>query len=122
MTLNERIIKALSPLNVPVTVVENPTGSGVIDKFIVIIPTSDDFELYADDKPQAGTEEAELALYCKGNYLAFRDKVTELLIAADITVTSRRYLEFEQDTDYNHYIIDVAVEFQQEDIYGNDRT
>lgn len=108
MTLNERIIKALSPLNIPVTVVENPTDSGVIDKFIVIIPTSDDFELYADDKPLAGTETAELALYCRGNYLAFRDKVTELLIAADVTIASRRHLEFEQDTDYHHYIIDVV--------------
>lgn len=122
MTLNERIINALAPLNVPVTVVENPADSGAINKFIVIIPTSDDFELYADDKPLAGTEEAELALYCKGNYLAFRDKVTELLIAADITIASRRYLEFEQDTDYHHYIIDVAENFQQEEIYGNDRT
>ncbi|MCM1166442.1 MAG: hypothetical protein NC299_13430 [Lachnospiraceae bacterium] len=110
MTLNERVIKALEPLNVSVTVAENPTDSGVPDKFIVIIPTSDNFDLYADNEPLAGADEAELALYCKGNYLAFRDKVTELLTAADITITSRRYLEFEKDTDYHHYIIDVAAE------------
>jgi len=89
---------------------ENPTDSGVYDRFIVIIPTSDNFDLHADDKPLAGSEEAELALYCKGNYLAFRDKVTELLAAADITITGRRYLEFEKDTDYHHYIIEVAAE------------
>lgn len=108
MTLNERIIKALSPLKVPVTVIENPTDSSVNKKYIVIIPTSDNFDLYADDKPLECTEEAELALYCNGNYLAFRDKVTELLIAADITIKDRRYLEYEQDTGYHHYIIEVA--------------
>lgn len=108
MSLNERVINALAPLNVSVTVIENPTDSGKRDKFIVIIPTSDNFELYADDKPLATVETAELALYCKGNYLGFRDKVTELLITADITITNRRYLEFEQDTDYHHYIIEVA--------------
>lgn len=108
MSLNEHIIKALKPLNISVTVVENPTDNGKCDKFIVIIPTSDNFKLHADDKPLAAVETAELALYCKGNYLGFRDKVTELLITADITITNRRYLEFEQDTDYHHYIIEVA--------------
>ncbi len=108
MKLNERVINALSPLNVPVSVMENPTDGGACDRFIVIIPTSDNF-VYADNMPFAGAEEAELALYCKGNYLAFRDKVTEFLIAADITITGRRYLEFEKDTDYHHYIIEVAA-------------
>ncbi len=109
MTLNERVINALSPLNVPVTVMENLTDDGVCGKFIVIIPTSDNFGLHADDKPLACAEEAELALYCKGNYLAFRDMATELLIAADITVTGRRYLELEKDTGFHHYIIEVAA-------------
>lgn len=111
MTLNERIIEALTPLNTAVSVMENPTDGGVYNRFIVIIPTSDNFELYADDKPFAGSETAELALYCKGNYLAFRDEVTNALIAADITITRRRYLEYEQDTDYHHYIIEVAAVF-----------
>lgn len=108
MSLNEQIITSLAPLNVSVTVAEHPTDTQKREKFIVIIPTNDNFGLHADDKPLAAVETAELALYCKGNYLGFRDKVTERLIAADITIINRRYLEFEQDTDYHHYIIEVA--------------
>lgn len=107
MTLNERIIEALSPLNVPVTVMENPTDSGMSDSFIVIVPENDNI-VYADDKPIAFTEGVELQLYCKGNYLGFRDEVTNALISADITIKSRRYLEYEQDTEYHHCIIEVA--------------
>lgn len=108
MTLNERIIGAMGPLEIPVSVLEHMTDSGMSDRFIVIVPENDDI-VYADDKPLDFTENAALQLYCKGNYLGFRDEVTNALIAADITISSRRYLEYEQDTDYHHYIIEVAA-------------
>ncbi|MBD5128442.1 MAG: hypothetical protein HDT43_00730 [Ruminococcaceae bacterium] len=107
MNLTERINVALALPGVPVSVMENPTDSGKINKFIVIIPENDDIT-YADDKPLDFVEGAALQLYCKGNYLGFRDEVTNALIAADITISSRRYMEYEQDTGYHHYIIEVA--------------
>ena len=58
------------------------------DAFLVIIPGMDDFPVCADDRPIVETEEVELALYCKGNYLKMRDEITTRLLYADITVNS----------------------------------
>ena len=109
MTIYERVIKALEPLNITVSTLEHFTDKGVTDNFIVIVPENDNID-YADDKPIAFTENAELQLYCKGNYIGFRDKVTNALISADITITSRQYLEYEQDLDFHCYSIGVAAE------------
>lgn len=114
MTLNERVINALKPLGVYTSVIENPTDSGAIDRFIVIIPIDDNLTLYADNTPQLQTETAELGLYCKGNYLDFRNDVTKALISVGITITNRRYLEYEENTNYHHYIIDVAAASEEE--------
>lgn len=121
MTLNERIITALVPLGISVDVTEHtPDGA---ERFCVIIPASDNFECCADDRPISGTETAELALYCKGNYLAFRDETLKLLVGAGITVTDARYLEFENDTKYHHCIFDVAAVRNYEEVfYGDNRT
>lgn len=121
MTLNERIITALVPLGISVDVTEHtPDGA---ERFCVIIPAADNFECCGDDRPLSGTETAELALYCKGNYLAFKDAVLKLLVDADITITNARYLEFEDDTNYHHYIFEVAVVRDYEEVfYGYDRT
>lgn len=106
MTLNERIITALAPLDISVTVTEHtPDGA---ERFCVIIPEQDGFECCGDDRPISGTEQVELALYCQGNYLAYRDEVLKLLVGAGITVASGRYLGFEEDTKYHHYIYKVA--------------
>lgn len=107
MTLNERIRTALAPLNISVTVVEHTPDNA--ERFCVIIPSSDNFECCGDDRPLAGTEGVELALYCKGNYLAFRDEVLRLLVDAGITVTGGRYLEYEEDTEYHHYVYEVVI-------------
>lgn len=106
MTFFEKIGTALAPLKITVSVMEHPVD-GTNNRFCVIIPGSDDFECCADDCPLLGTESAELALYCKGDYLAFRDEVLKLLVGARLTVTDGRYLEYEKDTEYHHYIFEV---------------
>ena len=106
MTFFEKIGTALEPLEISVDVMEHPVD-GTNDRFCVIIPASDDFECCADDRPLLGTEAAELALYCRGDYLALRDDVLKLLVGAGITVTGGRYLEYEKDTEYHHYIFEV---------------
>ena len=115
MTLNERIIAALAPLKISVTVVEHtPDGA---EQFCVIIPASDSFECCGDDRPFSGTESAELALYCKGNYLAFRDEVLKLLVGAGLTVKGGRYLEYENDTEYHHYIYEIVDTRNYEEVF-----
>lgn len=112
MSLNSRIIKALEPMKLKVTVSEHPLNdeegkTQQPDTFLVIIPGTDDFPVCADDRPIVETEEVELALYCKGNYLKMRDEITTRLLDADITITSRKYMEFEKETKYHHYIFEV---------------
>lgn len=112
MSLNSRIIKALEPMKLKVTVSEHPVNDEEgkpqkPDAFLVIIPGMDDFPVCADDRPIVETEEVELALYCKGNYLKMRDEITTRLLDADITITSRKYMEFERKTKYHHYIFEV---------------
>ena len=113
MSLNSRIIEAVKPLKLRVSVAEHPVNDEEgkphrPDAFLVIIPGTDDFPVCADDRPLVGTEEAELALYAKGNYLKLRDEITEKLLEADITIASRRYLEYEKETKYHHYIFEVV--------------
>lgn len=107
MTLNEQIDKALKPLEITVSVIEHPVD-GTSDRFCVIVPENDNFECCGDDAPISGTENAELALYCRGDYLAFRDEVLKLLVGSGLTVTGGRYLEYEKDTEYHHYIFEVV--------------
>ncbi len=107
MSLNSRVIEALAPLKLQITVAENPVKQR--DKFIVIIPIADNLGNHADNKPGAQIEEAELALYVKGNYLDLRDRITKLLIEADILISGRRYIEYETNTKYHHYVFNVMV-------------
>ena len=73
--------------------------------FLVIIPGTDDFPVCADDRPIVETEEVELALYCKGNYLKMRDEITTRLLDADITIVSRKvYGVRKMKQNYHHYI------------------
>ena len=107
MSLNSRIIKALEPMKLKVTVSEYPVNDEKgkpqqPNTFLVIIPGTDDFPVCSDDRPIVETDKVEMALYCKGNYLKRRDEITTRLLDADITITSRKYMEFEKETKYHH--------------------
>ena len=84
------------------------------DEYVVIVPLADSFDLAADNRPQMDVQEARLALYSKGNYYLLRQKITNMLFAADFTITDRRYIEFETDTGYHHYAIDVSKHYEME--------
>ena len=118
MSLNEQIIKALKPLKIDITVVEHPLDSTgkLPDSFLVINPQYEEFALHADDKPDFWKSTVELALFTKGNYLPLRDKLTRLLVKAEITITERRYIEMETDTGYHHYIFGLeSIQNYEED-------
>ena len=97
-----------------------PVETGVFsesapNRYVVITPLADTFALYTDDGPRHETQEARLSLFDKGSYTAMKNQIVRALLAADITITDRRYVGHEDDTSYHHYAIDVAKIYELED-------
>lgn len=105
------------------TVVEGcgvPVETGVFsdtppDEYVVVTPLTDTYELHADDYPGYETQEAQLSLFSKGNYLQRKKQLSNALLAADFVITDRRYIGHENDTGYHHYAIDVAKLYEMEE-------
>ena len=85
------------------------------DKYAVITPMVDTFELYTDDKPRHEIQEARISLFDKGSYTALKSQIVRILLDADFIITDRRYIGHEDDTGYFHYAIDVAKNYELED-------
>ncbi len=98
-----------------------PVETGVFsdtppDRYAVLTPLADTFDLFSDNKPGEDIEEVRISLFDKGNYLAVKRQVTTALLSSEITITDRRYIGHEDDTGYHHYAIDVAKNYSiQED-------
>ena len=106
-SINKQVIAALTELKLPIDV--SVTKSKGADAFLVINPQYDTPKQYADDVPQTLVQEIELALYKRGNYLELKDKIMKYLITAGITVSDGRYIEYETDTKYHHYVFELTV-------------
>ena len=96
-----------------------PVETGVFtdpapDTYLVLTPLADAFDLYADDRPGTDTQEVQLSLFCRENYMKIKNTLVRALLAADVTVTDRRYIGHEDDTGYHHYAIDVAKIYELE--------
>ena len=85
------------------------------NRYLVITPMSDTFELYADNKPGYEIQEARLSLFDKGSYTTIKNRIVRALLNADFTITDRRYVGHEDDTGYHNYAIDVAKNYRMED-------
>jgi hypothetical protein len=95
--------------------VETGIFSGVPpDEYAVLTPLTDGFPLFADNAPQLETQEVRVSLYSKNNYRQRSQQITAALLAADITVTERRYVGYETDTGYFHYAVDTAKSYNWE--------
>ena len=113
MSLLADIQKAVSPLKIPIE-------TGVFkdeapEKYIVVTPIADSFELHADNAPGGDVQEARLSLYCQGNYMKDKNALVKLLLADDFTITDRRYIGYETETGYFHYVVDVAKNYEMEE-------
>jgi hypothetical protein len=110
------ILAELNALLTPILPIETGVFSGKApDEYVVITPMADVFELHADNRPQAETQEARLSLYSKGNYLQRKRQMTQALLGAEFTITGRRYVGHEDDSGYHHFAIDVAKEYELEE-------
>jgi len=113
MNILENLSELLTNLNIPFA--SGHYSGTPPDEYVVIVPLADTFDLAADNLPQMDVQEARLALYSKGNYYPLRNKLVAALLNADFTVTDRRYIEFEADTKYHHYAVDVSKHYEMED-------
>ena len=110
------LLSELNMLLKPIVPIETGVFSDTPpNRYLVITPLSDTFELYADNVPNHEIQEARLSLFDKGSYTAIKNKIVRALLNADFTITDRRYVGHEDDTGYHHYAIDVAKNFRTED-------
>jgi len=103
----------LTPLNIPVET--GVFSDSAPDRYIVLIPLSDSFDLHADNAPSVDVQEVRLSLYSKDSYTSAKNAVVNALLAADYTITARQYIGFETDTGYHHYNIDAANFYEMEE-------
>ena len=112
MSLLAQLNTILGGLNLPV---ETGVFSGIPpDEYAVLTPMTDDFALFGDNKPLIDVSEVRLSLFSKNNYRQRVKEITSALLAADITITERRYVGYDAETAYFNYAIDVALEFEWE--------
>ena len=109
----------LSELKIVIEAVGLPVETGVFsdeppDEYVVVTPLADTYELHADNLPEYEIQEARLSLFSRGNYLKWKRQLSKALLAADFTITDRRYIGHEDDTGYHHYAIDVAKTYETE--------
>lgn len=113
MSILADVKELLEPLKAPVaTGVYKGTAT---DTYIVLVPLSDTFELHADNAPNAEVQELRISIYAKGNYKKLANQIVKELLNAEFTVTDRRYIGYETETDYFHYVVDVAKNYELEE-------
>ena len=86
------------------------------DEYVVLVPISDNFSFFCDDMPKYETSEVRLSIFTKGNYIKFKNKIVKGLLDKNFTITDKRYVEYENDTGYHHYNIDVAKYYEMEEM------
>lgn len=110
----------LNELKTMLDTLQLPLETGVFsdiapDRYVVLIPLVDTFELQADDQPCYETQEVRISLFTKGNYLQPKRRIEAALLLGGITISERRYVGFEAETGYHHYAMDVAKHYAWED-------
>lgn len=83
--------------------------------YLVLTPLVDTFDLHADNAPGTDVQEVRLSLFTKGSYTKWKNAIVRALLAADITITDRRYVGHEDDSGYHNYAIDVANYYEMEE-------
>lgn len=109
--MNDDNLSILTELKTAIESVGLSVETGVFsdvppDEYAVITPLSDEFELFADNRPGCDIQGARISIFSKHNYLELKNKLVKQLLERDFTITDRRYIAHESDTGYHHYAID----------------
>ena len=110
----------LSDLYTALSALDIPIETGVFkdeapERYIVIVPMVESFDLHADNAPGVDVQEVRLSLYSQGNYIKGKNALIKMLLGADFTITDRRYIGYETETGYHHYAVDVAKHYEMEE-------
>ena len=97
-----------------------PLATGVYkgeaaESYIVLVPLTDTYHLYADNNPNAEVQEVRISLFTKSNYKKITNQLVKLLLGADFTITDRRYIGYETETGYYHYVVEIEKNYELED-------
>ena len=108
MTLLEKLIAIFNSLNMPASVAVDE-GANRADKYAVLTPTDDSYCAYADDLPTHECISVRISVYSKNDYTGIVKALSEMIINADIIIADKGFIEYECDTGYYHYNIDVKA-------------
>lgn len=96
--------------------VETGVFSGIAPtEYLVLTPMSDSFDIHGDNTPGVDVQEVRISLFTKGSYTKWKKNLVQAILAADITITERRYVGHDDDTGYHNYAIDVANYYELEE-------
>lgn len=96
--------------------VETGVFSGVAPTaYLVLTPLSDSYDVHADNTPGIDVQEVRVSLFTTGSYTTYKSKLIRAFLAADLTITNRRYIGHDDDTGYHNYAIDVANYYEMEE-------
>ena len=113
MSLLSELKNDLSALGIPVE-----TGAmtdKAPERYIVLTPLADTFDLHADNLPGVEIQEVRVSIFTKGSYTAAKKQLVRILLNGDYTITDRRYNGYETDTGYHLYTVDVSKFYETED-------
>ena len=95
--------------------VETGVFSGIAPtEYLVLTPLSDSFDIHSDNTPGVDVQEVRISLFTKRSYTKWKKNLVRAILAADITITERRYVGHDDDTGYHNYAIDVANYYELE--------
>ena len=97
-----------------------PVETGVFSEqapaeYLVLTPLTETFDLYADNVPELDVQEVRISLFTTGSYTKWKKTLVRAILAADITITERRYIGHDDDSGYHNYAIDVAHYYEMEE-------
>ena len=96
--------------------VETGVFTGVAPtEYLVLTPLTDTFDIHADNDPGVDVQEVRISLFSKGSYTKQKNSLIRAILAADLTITERRYVGHDDDTGYHNYAIDVAHYYEMEE-------
>lgn len=109
MSVLNELNQIFEKLNIPVET--GVFSNKAPNTYIVLTPLIDNFDAFADNKPEVEIREVRLSLFTKENYTNVVANIVAELFYNDFTITQRRYIGHEDDTGYHNYAIDVAKHY-----------
>lgn len=112
-------MNALSEIGEILTAIKIPWQTGAYTdpapgSYVVLVPLGDTFDILADNRPQFDVQAVRLSIFSRGNYNHIKNQLIRTLLDADFFLSDRRYLEYDNETGYHQYVLDVEKHYEME--------